>query len=98
MYQLMYHGEIQSCDDAIVQIDHEKEAKQIFETAVPSGAIRLTRSLPTKQTMCPDVFRGPWGGSHCRDSPVQTIRDCNCAQGTRTQVPHVCGSTRLCLP
>uniref|UniRef100_UPI0037E985C7 alanine--glyoxylate aminotransferase 2, mitochondrial-like isoform X2 n=1 Tax=Semicossyphus pulcher TaxID=241346 RepID=UPI0037E985C7 len=32
-------------------------------------------------TMCPDVFRGPWGGSHCRDSPVQTIRDCNCAQG-----------------
>lgn len=34
MYQLMYHGEIQSCDDAIVQIDHEKEGKQIFETAV----------------------------------------------------------------
>ncbi|XP_062268483.1 alanine--glyoxylate aminotransferase 2, mitochondrial [Platichthys flesus] len=32
-------------------------------------------------TMCPDVFRGPWGGSHCRDSPVQTIRDCGCAQG-----------------
>lgn len=98
MYQLMYHGEIQSCDDAIVQIDHEKEAKQIFETAVrwlPSGSVRLTRSLPTKQTMCPDVFRGPWGGSHCRDSPVQTIRDCNCAQGTRT---HMCGSMRLCLP
>uniref|UniRef100_I3JLJ0 Alanine--glyoxylate aminotransferase 2, mitochondrial n=1 Tax=Oreochromis niloticus TaxID=8128 RepID=I3JLJ0_ORENI len=32
-------------------------------------------------TMCPDVFRGPWGGSHCRDSPVQTIRECTCAQG-----------------
>ncbi|XP_074546998.1 alanine--glyoxylate aminotransferase 2, mitochondrial-like [Halichoeres trimaculatus] len=32
-------------------------------------------------TMCPDVFRGPWGGSHCRDSPVQTIRDCSCAEG-----------------
>ncbi|XP_076613850.1 alanine--glyoxylate aminotransferase 2, mitochondrial-like [Chaetodon auriga] len=32
-------------------------------------------------TMCPDVFRGPWGGSHCRDSPVQTIRECSCAQG-----------------
>ncbi|XP_036919049.1 alanine--glyoxylate aminotransferase 2, mitochondrial isoform X2 [Sturnira hondurensis] len=30
-------------------------------------------------TMCPDVFRGPWGGSHCRDSPVQTIRKCSCA-------------------
>ncbi|XP_040052838.2 alanine--glyoxylate aminotransferase 2, mitochondrial-like [Gasterosteus aculeatus] len=31
--------------------------------------------------MSPDVFRGPWGGSHCRDSPVQTIRECSCAQG-----------------
>lgn len=33
------------------------------------------------QTMCPDVFHGPWGGSHCRDSPVQTIRKCSCAPG-----------------
>uniref|UniRef100_A0A3B4FHP0 Alanine--glyoxylate aminotransferase 2, mitochondrial n=1 Tax=Pundamilia nyererei TaxID=303518 RepID=A0A3B4FHP0_9CICH len=32
-------------------------------------------------TMCPDVFRGPWGGSYCRDSPVQSIRQCSCAQG-----------------
>ncbi|XP_022618585.1 alanine--glyoxylate aminotransferase 2, mitochondrial-like [Seriola dumerili] len=32
-------------------------------------------------TMCPDVFRGPWGGSHCRDSPVQTTRECSCSQG-----------------
>ncbi|TSY69831.1 Alanine--glyoxylate aminotransferase 2, mitochondrial [Bagarius yarrelli] len=32
-------------------------------------------------TMCPDVFRGPWGGSHCRDSPVQTIRECSCSPG-----------------
>uniref|UniRef100_A0A665UDM4 Alanine--glyoxylate aminotransferase 2, mitochondrial n=1 Tax=Echeneis naucrates TaxID=173247 RepID=A0A665UDM4_ECHNA len=31
--------------------------------------------------MCPDVFRGPWGGSKCRDSPVQTIRECSCAHG-----------------
>ncbi|XP_010741110.3 alanine--glyoxylate aminotransferase 2, mitochondrial [Larimichthys crocea] len=31
--------------------------------------------------MSPDVFRGVWGGSHCRDSPVQTIRECSCAQG-----------------
>ncbi|KAG8010773.1 Alanine--glyoxylate aminotransferase 2 [Nibea albiflora] len=43
--------------------------------------IQLTRFLPNKQTMCPDVFRGPWGGNHCRDSPVQTIRECSCAQG-----------------
>ncbi|KAM8960888.1 alanine--glyoxylate aminotransferase 2, mitochondrial [Pelodytes ibericus] len=32
-------------------------------------------------TMCPDVFRGIWGGSHCRDSPVQTIRECSCSSG-----------------
>ncbi|NXX95638.1 AGT2 aminotransferase, partial [Centropus bengalensis] len=32
-------------------------------------------------TMLPDVFRGPWGGSHCRDSPVQTVRKCRCAEG-----------------
>lgn len=49
-------------------------------------------SLPTEQTMCPDVFRGPWGGSHCRDSPVQTIRDCSCAQGTTTHASHMHGS------
>ncbi|KAM4052751.1 alanine--glyoxylate aminotransferase 2, mitochondrial [Anomaloglossus baeobatrachus] len=30
-------------------------------------------------TMCPDVFRGIWGGSHCRDSPVQTTRTCSCS-------------------
>ncbi|XP_061654908.1 alanine--glyoxylate aminotransferase 2, mitochondrial [Phyllopteryx taeniolatus] len=37
--------------------------------------------LGCTNTMCPDVFRGIWGGSHCRDSPVQTTRECNCAQG-----------------
>ena len=26
-----------------------------------------------------DVYRGPWGGNKCRDSPVQTLRDCSCA-------------------
>ncbi|XP_043542119.1 alanine--glyoxylate aminotransferase 2, mitochondrial-like, partial [Chiloscyllium plagiosum] len=28
--------------------------------------------------MCPDVFRGVWGGSRCRDSVVQTLRSCSC--------------------
>uniref|UniRef100_A0A8C7YRV3 Alanine--glyoxylate aminotransferase 2, mitochondrial n=1 Tax=Oryzias sinensis TaxID=183150 RepID=A0A8C7YRV3_9TELE len=41
----------------------------------------VASGLGCTNTMCPDVFRGPWGGSHCRDSPVQTIRDCSCAQG-----------------
>ncbi|XP_051536788.1 alanine--glyoxylate aminotransferase 2, mitochondrial [Myxocyprinus asiaticus] len=38
-------------------------------------------SLGCHNTMCPDVFRGLWGGSHCRDSPVQTIRECSCSLG-----------------
>ncbi|XP_023711724.1 alanine--glyoxylate aminotransferase 2, mitochondrial isoform X3 [Cryptotermes secundus] len=29
-------------------------------------------------TMNPDVYQGLWGGSHCRDSPVQTTRHCDC--------------------
>ena len=33
------------------------------------------------QTMNPDVYRGPWGGQACRDSPVQTDRPCSCAAG-----------------
>jgi len=28
--------------------------------------------------MCPDVFKGLWGGKKCRDSPVQTQRTCEC--------------------
>ncbi|XP_076027884.1 alanine--glyoxylate aminotransferase 2, mitochondrial isoform X2 [Genypterus blacodes] len=41
----------------------------------------IANGLGCASTMCPDVFRGPWGGSHCRDSPVQTTRECGCAQG-----------------
>lgn len=29
--------------------------------------------------MNPDVYRGIWGGKHCRDSPVQTTRSCLCS-------------------
>lgn len=28
--------------------------------------------------MNPDPFKGIWGGKNCRDSPIQTTRDCNC--------------------
>ncbi|XP_046527593.1 alanine--glyoxylate aminotransferase 2, mitochondrial isoform X4 [Equus quagga] len=41
--------------------------------------MELPGAAGCESTMCPDVFRGPWGGSHCRDSPVQTIRKCSCA-------------------
>uniref|UniRef100_A0A8C6E102 Alanine--glyoxylate aminotransferase 2, mitochondrial n=1 Tax=Moschus moschiferus TaxID=68415 RepID=A0A8C6E102_MOSMO len=39
----------------------------------------LPHGMGCRPTMCPDIFRGPWGGSHCRDSPVQTTRKCSCA-------------------
>lgn len=26
----------------------------------------------------PDPYKGPWGGSNCRDSPIQTERPCSC--------------------
>lgn len=35
------------------------------------------------QTMNADVYRGPWGGSNCRDSPAQTLRTCNCQHGNK---------------
>ena len=28
-----------------------------------------------------DPYRGEWGGKHCRDSPIQTTRNCNCSPG-----------------
>lgn len=28
--------------------------------------------------MNPDVYNGIWGGNKCRDSPVQTDRQCSC--------------------
>lgn len=31
--------------------------------------------------MNPDVYKGLWGGSQCRDSPVQTDRHCDCTEG-----------------
>uniref|UniRef100_A0A2K5Q266 Alanine--glyoxylate aminotransferase 2, mitochondrial n=1 Tax=Cebus imitator TaxID=2715852 RepID=A0A2K5Q266_CEBIM len=48
-------------------------------TNVGTYKMELPGGIGCQSTMCPDVFRGPWGGSHCRDSPVQTIRKCSCA-------------------
>ncbi|XP_068780803.1 alanine--glyoxylate aminotransferase 2, mitochondrial isoform X2 [Struthio camelus] len=41
----------------------------------------VANGFGSSATMLPDVFRGPWGGSRCRDSPVQTIRKCSCSEG-----------------
>ncbi|XP_024102372.2 alanine--glyoxylate aminotransferase 2, mitochondrial isoform X1 [Pongo abelii] len=48
-------------------------------TNIGTYKMELPGGTGCQPTMCPDVFRGPWGGSHCRDSPVQTIRKCSCA-------------------
>ncbi|XP_076407883.1 alanine--glyoxylate aminotransferase 2, mitochondrial isoform X1 [Peromyscus maniculatus bairdii] len=48
-------------------------------TNVGTFKVKLPSGMGCRSTMCPDVFRGPWGGSYCRDSPVQTVRKCSCA-------------------
>uniref|UniRef100_A0A915I9Y7 Alanine--glyoxylate aminotransferase 2, mitochondrial n=1 Tax=Romanomermis culicivorax TaxID=13658 RepID=A0A915I9Y7_ROMCU len=35
-------------------------------------------NFATHAVMNPDPYRGPWGGSKCRDCPVQAGRECNC--------------------
>uniref|UniRef100_A0A3P8WWM5 Alanine--glyoxylate aminotransferase 2, mitochondrial n=1 Tax=Cynoglossus semilaevis TaxID=244447 RepID=A0A3P8WWM5_CYNSE len=50
-------------------------------TSYASYKFPVASNSGCSNTMCPDVFRGLWGGSHCRDSPVQTTRDCGCGQG-----------------
>ncbi|XP_070575639.1 alanine--glyoxylate aminotransferase 2, mitochondrial-like [Ptychodera flava] len=47
-------------------------------TAIGTWSYNVARGFGVHNTMNPDVFRGPWGGTHCRDSPVQTIRKCDC--------------------
>lgn len=42
----------------------------------------INRNSIIKQVTNPDVYLGAWGGSKCRDSPVQAgNRKCDCAQG-----------------
>ncbi|XP_044520331.1 alanine--glyoxylate aminotransferase 2, mitochondrial isoform X3 [Gracilinanus agilis] len=50
-------------------------------TSVGAFKPRTASGSSCQTTMCPDVFRGPWGGSQCRDSLVQTIRQCSCTPG-----------------
>lgn len=50
-------------------------------TALSTWHYQVPRGFGIHNTMNPDVYRGPWGGKNCRDSPVQTNRDCNCQAG-----------------
>ncbi|KAI8504599.1 alanine--glyoxylate aminotransferase 2 [Branchiostoma belcheri] len=50
-------------------------------TAHSTWTYNMASGFGHHHTMNPDVYRGLWGGAHCRDSPVQTDRSCSCAAG-----------------
>ncbi|KAK9502839.1 hypothetical protein O3M35_011535 [Rhynocoris fuscipes] len=50
-------------------------------TALSFSRHDVPSALGIHHAMNPDVYRGLWGGAHCRDSPVQTDRKCDCAEG-----------------
>lgn len=51
-------------------------------TALSTWKFNVSNGGGIHNTMNPDVYRGIWGGSRCRDSPVQTTRECTCSPGT----------------
>ncbi|XP_072113578.1 alanine--glyoxylate aminotransferase 2, mitochondrial isoform X2 [Mobula birostris] len=51
-------------------------------TSISSWKFNVAAASGCAPVMCPDVYRGLWGGSKCRDSPVQTTRSCNCHSDT----------------
>ncbi|XP_072169078.1 alanine--glyoxylate aminotransferase 2, mitochondrial-like [Diadema setosum] len=54
-------------------------------TALSTWFYPTPNSFGIKNTINPDVFRGPWGGKHCRDSPVQTVRNCDCTDNCQAK-------------
>jgi len=50
-------------------------------TSLNTWTFNVPTSFGIQRTMNPDVYRGPWGGRACRDSPIQTDRECACAPG-----------------
>ncbi|XP_078606938.1 alanine--glyoxylate aminotransferase 2, mitochondrial-like [Branchiostoma floridae x Branchiostoma japonicum] len=50
-------------------------------TAHSTWTYNMASGFGHHHAMNPDVYRGLWGGAHCRDSPVQTDRSCSCAAG-----------------
>ncbi|ELU14692.1 hypothetical protein CAPTEDRAFT_204434 [Capitella teleta] len=50
-------------------------------TSLSTWRYQVPSGFGVHQTMNPDVYRGPWGGKNCRDSPIQTDRSCDCQPG-----------------
>ncbi|CAD5117899.1 DgyrCDS6644 [Dimorphilus gyrociliatus] len=51
-------------------------------TSLSSWRYQVPSGFGMHQAVNPDVYKGPWGGSNCRDSPVQTDRQCDCSSGS----------------
>ncbi|XP_026464938.1 alanine--glyoxylate aminotransferase 2, mitochondrial-like [Ctenocephalides felis] len=47
-------------------------------TAHSTWRYTIPVSQAVHHVMNPDPYQGIWGGAHCRDSPVQTDRKCDC--------------------
>ncbi|CAL1547868.1 unnamed protein product [Lymnaea stagnalis] len=50
-------------------------------TALSTWRYNSPTGFGFQNAMNPDPYRGPWGGKHCRDSPAQPQRPCDCAKG-----------------
>ncbi|XKL63936.1 hypothetical protein PGB90_006300 [Kerria lacca] len=48
-------------------------------TSLSTWRYNVPVSFGVHHAMTPDIYKGLWGGKHCRDSPVQTTRNCNCS-------------------
>ncbi|XP_018336055.1 alanine--glyoxylate aminotransferase 2, mitochondrial [Agrilus planipennis] len=47
-------------------------------SAQSDSKYRILQAIRTHHVINPDVYKGLWGGSKCRDSPVQANRMCSC--------------------
>uniref|UniRef100_A0A224XBX3 Alanine--glyoxylate aminotransferase 2, mitochondrial n=1 Tax=Panstrongylus lignarius TaxID=156445 RepID=A0A224XBX3_9HEMI len=50
-------------------------------TAMSFAKHDIPSAFGIHHAMNPDIYKGLWGGSDCRDSPVQTDRKCDCTDG-----------------
>lgn len=60
---------------------HGSSSNAMGLTAMSNWGHSFPHRFGIQQTPVPDVYRGMFGGAHCRDSPVQTTRQCSCAPG-----------------
>ena len=51
-------------------------------TAHGTWKFKTPMSEGIHHAMNPDPYKGLFGGKHCRDSPVQVMRDCSCQPGS----------------